>query len=432
MSQEEPPDVDQSDAGGNGHGHSDASVHVVHGHGHGSRPWLDYPLDRVGLRLGLVVLAVVAATVVLAVVLWPREDIAVPQVLVGTGVERVNVDVTAVTETDCFGAPEDSPVRCVDVRFSLPDGGEGSFQQAPSVGTPTLEAGDQIVVADQGTVVEERFRFFFLDFQRANQLWMLAVLFAGAVILLGRLQGIRSLLALLLSFVILIGFTLPALLETDAPVLVAVVGSAGVALVTLYLTHGVNHLTTVALLGSLCSLALTGLLAWLFVQAATITGFSDEDVLFLLAGNEELDVRGVLLAGIIIGTIGVLDDVTVTQASAVDEIHAADPTMVAHRLYGSALRVGRDHIGSTTNTLVFAYAGAALPLLLLFTQAKLSLGVVLTSEIVAIEIVRALVGAIGLVASVPLTTLLATWVVTSSHPDPQAPRHGRTNSGESS
>jgi uncharacterized membrane protein len=180
------------------------------------------------------------------------------------------------------------------------------------------------------------FRFFFLDFQRERPLILLVVVFGAAVVLLGRLQGVRSLVALALSFVILAVFTLPALLETGSPIGVAIAGSAAVAIVTLYLTHGVTHLSTVSLIGSLFSLSIMGLLAWIF---------------------------------------------------------------------------GRDHIGSTTNTLVFAYAGAALPMLLLFTKAQLSRSTVLTSEIVAIEIVRALVGGIALVCSVPVTTALAVWAV---------------------
>lgn len=393
-----------------------------HTHGHDGGRWFDYPLNRVGVRLGVGVALLAAATIVAAVVLWPTEDIEVPQLLVGAGVDRLDVTVTSAEPAPCIGAP-DSPVECVEVRFALPGGGEGSFQQTPSAGTPRFDSGDDIVVADQGLEVDPRFRYFFLDFQRSGALWLLLALFAGSVVLLGRWQGVRSLAALAASFAVLAWFTLPALLETDSPVLVAIAGSAAVAFITLYLTHGVNHLSTVALIGGLVSLSLTGVLAWVFVRATSLTGFSDEDILFLVAGNEQLDVRGVLLAGIIIGTVGVLDDVTVTQAAAVAEIHQANPEQPPFRLYRAALRVGRDHIGSTTNTLVFAYAGAALPLWLLFTQADLAFGTVVTSEIVAIEIVRALVGGIGLVASVPLTTALATWAVKA---ETQVPRHSAT------
>lgn len=392
----------------------------AHGHGH-SDSWFDFPLDTVGRRLAAAVGALVILTAVGIGVLWPSEDSEVPPVLVGSGVDRIDVTVDSVEETDCIGAP-DSPIQCVAVSFGLPDGDIGSFVLTPSVSTPIIEAGDRIVVADQGGIVEERFRYFFMDFQRERSLILLVALFAGAVLLLGRWQGLRSLIALLLSFVVLVGFTLPALLETGSPVWVAIVGSSAVAVITLYLTHGVNHLSTVALIGSLLSLTVTGFFAWVFVRASSLTGLSDENGLFLISANDAVDLPGVLLAGMIIGTIGVLDDVTVTQAAVVSELHDVDPHMSRARLYAGALRVGRDHIGSTTNTLVFAYAGAALPLLLLFTQAQLSLETVLTSEIVAVEIVQALVGGLGLVSSVPITTALAVWVV-GSHDHGAPPAH---------
>ena len=390
-----------------------------HAHPHSDR-WFDFPLDSVGRRLAIAVGLLLVLTVVGIGVLWPSEENEVPQVLAGSGVERIDVTVDSVEPADCIGAP-DSPIECIEIAFGLPDGGVGSFILTPSVSTPVIEAGDRIVVADQGGIVEERFRYFFLDFQRERSLILLVVLFAGAVLLLGRWQGLRSLIALALSFVVLVGFTLPALLESGSPVWVAIVGSSAVAVITLYLTHGVNHLTTVALVGSLASLTVTGFFAWVFVEATSLTGLSDENGLFLISANDGVDLPGVLLAGMIIGTIGVLDDVTVTQAAVVSELHDADPHMSRTRLYAGALRVGRDHIGSTTNTLVFAYAGAALPLLLLFTQAQLSLQTVLTSEIVAVEIVQALVGGLGLVSSVPITTALAVWVVGShDHGDPPA------------
>ncbi len=382
-----------------------------HSHAHSHEDgWFSFPLDRVGRRLAAALAAVLALTVVGVVLMWPTEEREVPPGLVGSGVERLDVSVTSVDPTECIGAP-DSPIQCVAVVFDLPDDGEGSFVLTPSVSTAPIEVGDRIVVADQGTVVEERFRYFFLDFQRDRSLLLLLLLFAGAVVLLARWQGLRSLVALVLSFVVLVGFTLPALLETGSPVWVAIVGSAGVAMVTLLLTHGVNHLTAVALLGSLASLGVTGLFAWIFVEATSLTGLSDENALFLLSVNDQVDLPGVLLAGMIIGTIGVLDDVTVTQAAVVAELHDANPHMSRASIYRRALRVGRDHIGSTVNTLVFAYAGAALPLLLLFTQARLSLDTVLTSEIVAVEVVQALVGGLGLVSSVPITTALAVWVI---------------------
>jgi uncharacterized membrane protein len=214
------------------------------------------------------------------------------------------------------------------------------------------------------------------------------------------------------SLGVLLVFVFPALLRGSAPIAVALTGTAVIAFGVLYLAHGVNERTTVALLGTLASLALTAVLAVMFAGAAQLSGLASEESTTLLTFAPELDFRGLLLAAVIIGTLGVLDDVTVTQVAAVWELHRTDPTQGRRQLYGSAIRIGRDHIASTVNTLVLAYAAAALPLMLLFTQSGLALGEVLTTETIAVEVVQTLVGSIGLVASVPLTTALAAWLVT--------------------
>ena len=178
-----------------------------------------------------------------------------------------------------------------------------------------------------------------------------------------------------------------------------------------------------AVLGTFASLLLTCLLGALFVDLTQVTGLVSEEVGFLQAFGGDLDFRGLLLAGLVIGALGVLDDVTVTQVAAVWELREADPTRGARSLYRAGLRIGRDHVASTVNTLVLAYAGASLPLLLLFETADQHLGDVLTGEAIAVEIVRALVGSIGLVASVPITTGLAALVVTRGPTKPPpAPR----------
>jgi uncharacterized membrane protein len=192
--------------------------------------------------------------------------------------------------------------------------------------------------------------------------------------------------------------------------------------IALYLSHGVNVRTTSAVLGTLASLAITALLALLFVELTQLTGFASEEATYIRVASANINLQGILLGGIIIGSLGVLDDVTVTQASAVWELHLANPTLGRRNLYGSAIRIGRDHIASTVNTLVLAYAGAALPLLILFTIAEAKLADVLTGEIVAEEVVRTLVGSIGLVASVPITTALAVLVVGSGARPPAAPQ----------
>jgi len=254
-------------------------------------------------------------------------------------------------------------------------------------------------------------QYYLADFQRRSPLLVLTALFVLAVVVLGRRRGLRALLALAFTMAVLVWFLIPAVLEGDSPVAVAVVASAAIVIVNLYLSHGNNLHTTTAVVGTLASLALIGVLATVFVGATHLTGLGTEEATFLQAASARINLEGLLLAGIIIGSLGVLDDVTVTQASAVWQLHQADPSMAPADLYRSALHIGRDHIASTVNTLVLAYAGASLPLLILLVQANRRVSDVLTGEVVASEIVRTLVGSVGLVASVPITTALAAAVI---------------------
>lgn len=208
-------------------------------------------------------------------------------------------------------------------------------------------------------------------------------------------------------------FVVPAVLAGESPLLVAIVGSAAIMLVALYLSHGLSSRTTVAVLGTTASLGLIGVLAYVVVVASRFSGLGTEETSALSGLASGIDLRGLLLAGIIIGSLGVLDDVTVTQTSAVWEIARANPSLPARAIYRAGNRIGRDHVASTVNTLVLAYAGASLPLLLLFTLSSAETSNVLTSELIAQEVVRALVGGIGIVAAVPMTTALATMVATS-------------------
>jgi uncharacterized membrane protein len=220
-----------------------------------------------------------------------------------------------------------------------------------------------------------------------------------------------ALFGLGVTWFVLVKFVIPALLAGESPVAVSLVGSAAIMFVVLYLAHGLSARTSTALLGTLASLAVTGALAAVFVAATRLTGLSSEEATYLQTVSGTLPLTGLVLGGIVIGSLGVLNDVTVTQASAVWEIHQADPTQGVGVLYRSGMRVGRDHIASTVYTLVLAYAGASLPLLILFSVAGQRVSNVLTGDLVAEEIVRTLVGSIGLVAAIPLTTGLAASVV---------------------
>ena len=274
-----------------------------------------------------------------------------------------------------------------------------------------LDEGDEVVLVYQPEV-ERQFQYRFFDFQRETPLLLLAGLFVVAVVALGRWQGVRALVGLALTGVVVVGFMFPSILDGHDPTAVALVAAVAIAVVALYLTHGITERTTVALLGTFGALGLTAVLAAVFSSAAHFTGFGSEDAFYLQVASTQVDIPGLVLAGIIIGSLGVLDDVTVTQVSAVWQLHQADPTAGARRLYAAAVAIGRDHIASTVNTLVLAYAGASLPLFLIYTQAGRRLADVAVGELVAVEVVRTLVGSIGLVAAVPLTTALAAVVIT--------------------
>jgi uncharacterized membrane protein len=251
--------------------------------------------------------------------------------------------------------------------------------------------------------------YLYADRERRPALGVLTALFIIAVVVLGRRRGFYALIALGLTVAIILEFIVPSILDGRSPLLVAVVGASAIAFLALYMTHGVNETTTVALLGTLSALALTTVLASVFFAVAHFTGLASEEAIYVQAAAGTIDIKGLLLGGAVLGALGALDDMTITQAAAVYELHAANPDIHYLRLYRSAMRIGRDHVGSTVNTLLLAYAGASMPLLLLFVLSGQSLGTVANNETVAVEIVRTLVGSIGLVAAVPITTALAVW-----------------------
>jgi uncharacterized membrane protein len=392
-----------------GHPHSHHHDHAAHGHP-----------DELGMAaastrriLAGIVGAVALATLIGLAVWWPRGDADVDPTSLFS--ERVDATVTMASTGPCS---YDASSECNTVSFRITSGPEAGTTASiePSRETDTtaseLEAGDDIVLNDAGADVPPEARYSFADVQRTRPLLVLALVFAAAVVAFGRLRGLLALAGIAVSLGVLLVYVFPALLHGSSPIGVALTGSAVIAFGTLYLAHGVSDRTTVALLGTFGSLLLTAGLAVGFARAAELSGLASEESITLLAFAPDLDFRGLLLAAVIIGALGVLDDVTITQVAAVWELHASDPEAGARRLYGPSIRIGRDHIASTVNTLILAYAAAALPLLLLYSESGLAFADVLASETIAVEIVQTLVGSIGLVASVPLTTAIACWVVT--------------------
>jgi uncharacterized membrane protein len=385
----------------------------------------DRPLRTQPTRVltGAVVACLVLALVA-AALLWPRGRESRVRRFLGSPAVLVDAKVVGTSVVPCAQGWEANgqPCRADAVLISEgPDQGKTVvIESSQGPGTPDLEEGDRVVlnyVAD----APPGSQYSFADYQRRAPLIWLAAVFAVAVVLLARMRGLRALIGLAVTMVVLVQFVLPAILDGRSPIAVAVVGAALIAVVNLYLAHGLNVRTTSAAVGTLASLAVVAVLAVAFVAATHLTGLASEEATFLQVASARVNLKGLLLGGVVIGALGALDDVTVTQASAVWELHVANPLLGGRRLYGAALRIGRDHIASTVNTLVLAYAGASLPLLILLVDSGRRVSDVLTGEVVAVEIVRTLVGSIGLVVSVPLTTALTVAAVTRRPASPSAP-----------
>lgn len=376
----------------------------------------------------LAVVAVVAvATAVGVVVLWPRGE--APQLgPTAADLDYVHATVTDVEGIDCIDSLEQLEVTCqlvhVDVTSGVPAGESGTFLKSLiDRSTPEFTVGDRVILS-YNPLAPVDFRYVFFEFQRGAPLAALAVAFVAVVVAFGRWKGVRALAGLAVSFLVIGGFLLPSLLRDNHAVAAALVAGSLIAFAALYLAHGVTIATTVALVGTLSSVALITALAAVVTGVAHLSGLADESLQILTVTAEAIDPRGILVAGIAIGALGVLDDVTVTQVSAVSELRRANPSMSNRQLYSSAIRIGRDHIASTVNTLVLAYVGASLAMMLFFFQEGRSFAQMIGREVVAIAVVRMLVGSIGLILSVPATTALAVLVADD---DGLGPVHGHTH-----
>lgn len=246
------------------------------------------------------------------------------------------------------------------------------------------------------------------DFIRTDSLTLLAIIFILSILLIAKLRGMSAMLSMVITFLIIFKYILPQIIAGQNPVLVAIIGSMMIIPVTFYMSHGFNKKTTVAIVGTVIAMILTGVLASIFIEIGKLTGLASEEAGFLATIKQgQLNMKGVLLAGIVIGATGVLDDITVAQAATVAQLKQASEKMKVSQLYTAAMNVGQDHIASMINTLILVYAGAALPLMLIFVNNPHPFSEIINYEFIAEEIIRTLVGSIGLVVAVPITTLLA-------------------------
>ncbi|MEU0032952.1 YibE/F family protein [Streptomyces sp. NPDC006333] len=425
---------------GDGHGQGPGTLPGTghsHSHSHGPAAPVSKHLRKV---IAAVLIPFAAAVVVGLVVLWPGSAPSHERTGVGFDRQSQQATVTEIVQVDCKSVNASGGTQAGDASTAAGssgrqqatgeckkatirvDSGKDKGRTFTEIVQPDqsrqLHQGEKVVVAYEPSAPKD-LQYSVTDVNRRFPMALLAGIFALAVVVVGRMRGLMALIALAVSFLILTFFILPAILEGANPLVVAVVGASAIMLIALYMCHGLSARTSVAVLGTLLSLVLIGVLGSVFIGWAALTGNTDDNTGLIHGLYPSIDMSGLLLAGVIIGSLGVLDDVTVTQTSAVWELHEANPTMGRRGLYRAGIRIGRDHIASVVNTLVLAYAGAALPLLLLFSIAQSSVGAVANSELVAEEIVRTLVGSIGLVASVPVTTALAALVVSADRPGTQ-------------
>lgn len=423
------------------HGHG----HFGHGHGHGQDE-SPIPLGPIAAKIVVGLLAAIGLLVLFGTaLLWPSSravDIPAPfQTSSGGAVVTEAGTVVEQNTGPCGSAsfgrvftgepspPSSNAFDCersiVAIESGPDDGARTLLEVIPGPGQPELQAGDEIRLVRQ-TDPAGATQYSFYDYARGFPLALVVAVFAVVVVAIARWRGLRALIGLVVAFGVLVAFMLPALLDGKPAVPVALVGGALILYAVLYLAHGVNLRTSSALLGTLASMVVAALLSYVAIRMTHLTGLSEEQNTDVQLYIGHVSISGLLLAGFIIGSLGVLNDVTITQASSAFELAGLDPESSRREIFSAAMRVGRDHIASTVYTLVLAYAGGALPLLLLFSVAGRSITDVITSDAVAIELVRACVGGIALTLSVPLTTAIAAVLARTDAPGQQTGgRHAR-------
>ncbi len=354
--------------------------------------------------------------------IWAVKNISLPKNASSNqqafGSDTVMAQVEAITEEGQITLGGNKPQLYQVMKVKVLQGNYKGQEFSVSYGKNQLRsdnnrfaAGDKIyVMIGQGQ--NGKFMASYADFDRSGVLLLLLAVFVLAVLAMGRWKGLGSLVSLVFSMFIILAYIIPHVLAGDNPITVSLIGSGILLGVSLYLTYGWNLKTHASVLSMILALLITGLLSILFVDLAHLTGYGDENALYLIQlSSVQINAQGLLLGGMIIGTLGILDDLVTSQSAAVVEIHGANPALGFKQTYLRAMHIGQDHVAATVNTLVLSYTGAALPLLLVFTLANGSYQYLLNSEMLAEEIVRTLVGSIGLVAAVPISTLIATLII---------------------
>lgn len=380
------------------------------------------------LLIGFLVVCAVA-TVIGLVALWPdsgevtRLQEKAQYTAPGVTFESARVEkVQPACPTDETGMPLDGQTdqvgvpTCGNLEVVLTSGAEAGSTEVvgvpPAVSAAGLSAGDTVRLLRVPGEVGDAAMYSFDTVVRLKPLWLLGALFVLVVALVARLRGLLALVSLAFGGFVLFRFMLPALLSGSDGLAVSLVGSAAIMFVVLYLAHGPSIRTSAALAGTLLGVAITAAVGQVAVQGAILSGFGDESAALLSAFTGDMSFQGLFMCALVVAGLGVLNDVTITQSSSVWELREAGPELTRWSLFGSAMRIGRDHIASTIYTIVFAYAGSALAVLLLLSLYDRPVLDLLSTEAIAEEIVRTLASGIGLVLAVPVTTAIAALTVT--------------------
>lgn len=378
-------------------------------------------------RILFVILAIAAVLLFMGIInyfllgsFWPQLPGGTGQASLGFGSDAVKGEITEILEQGQIqlgDVQQEYQVLRVEILEGDLQGVEMTVEYGKQQIRPEglfLKPGDRVflnISKGQDNIIQARF----LDFERTRPLLILFGTFVLFSVLISGWKGVRGLLGMGISIAVIIFYIIPQILNGKDPVLISVSGAFLLLAATLYLVYGWTLKTHAAVLGTLTSLILTAVLAHYFVDLARLTGFGNEDALFLVQQSSgSINMRGLILGGMLIGALGVLDDLVITQASVVFELWSLDPNISLKDLFRRSMRVGQDHVAATVNTLVLAYAGAALPMFLLFSISGAQIGYLLNLEYVTEEVVRTMIGSLGLIAAVPLTTLLASLVAKKS------------------
>nr|WP_246214441.1 YibE/F family protein [Modestobacter muralis] len=379
---------------------------------------------RRAVRLMLYVLVPIGiATLVGLVTLWPQSEQTAAQQAAASflppGTTYPEATIASLETYECAEATGNAPAQtCARAVMVVAEGDSaGDYVQVelpPEVVAEGVAEGDELVLNRDPGIETGAPGYTFQDFPRGTPIVVLAIAFTAIVGAVARLRGLLALLGLGFAFAVLLTFMLPGLLAGGSPIWVSLVGSSTIMFVVLYLAHGFSARTTTALLGTLFGLALSAVLGAAAVAAARLTGFSSEEAVQLLQFDPTLDFSGLVLAALVVAGLGILNDVTITQASAVWQLHEASPQAGWLQLFRRGMAIGRDHIASTVYTIVFAYAGASLPLLMLFELYQRPFWTTLTGSEVGEQVIGTLVAGVALVLAVPVTTLIGALVATAA------------------